>query len=246
MHYLTLFQWILVLIAGLLVGLNKAGVSGLDVILVTILIFVFGAKASTGILMPLLLVGDVLAVYHYHRYAHWGHVVKLLPWMVLGVLAGVYFGKDLPEQSFRQWLSGIVLATAIFMFWWNSKKSVSVPKNKAFAISMGFTAGFTTMVGNVAGAFSNIYLLANRLPRDQFIGTASWLFFIINFIKLPFHIWVWHTITADTLMLDAKIVPVILIGFAIGIKLIKRTSDKLFRQLVLGMTAVGAVVLLFR
>jgi len=47
-------------------------------------------------------------------------------------------------------------------------------------------------------------------------------------------------------LLDAKIVPVILIGFAIGIKLIKRTSDKLFRQLVLGMTAIGAVVLLLR
>lgn len=246
MHEITLLQWILAFLAALFVGLNKAGISGIDVIMVTLLIFIFGARASTGILMPLLMVGDFMAVLYYHRHAQWGFLFKLLPWMIAGVLAGVYLGKDLPEHAFRQWMSGIIMATTIFMFWWNTRKKIIIPDNKPFAGFMGFFAGFTTMVGNLAGAFSNIYFLAMRLPKQQFIGTASWLFCIINLIKLPFHIFVWKTITLETVWIDLKLIPAIVIGFAIGVSLLKKTPDKLFRQLILILTAVGAVVLFLR
>lgn len=246
MDHLTTLQYLLALLAALFVGFNKAGVSGIDVIMVTLLIFLFGAKASTGILMPLLMIGDFMAVIYYHRHAQWKYLFILLPWMVAGIITGVYLGKNLSEQSFRQWLSVIVLITTIFMFWWNSRKDKSVPKNKAFAASVGYAAGFTTMVGNLAGAISNIYFLAMRLPKEQFIGTASWLFCIINLIKLPFHILVWKTINAETLLIDLQLLPVIIIGFLVGVRLIEKTSDKLFKKLVLALTAVGSVVLFLR
>ena len=166
--------------------------------------------------------------------------------MVLGVLVGVYVGKDLPENTFRKWMSIIILITTLFMFWWNTRKQISIPDNKLFSGFMGFAAGFTTMVGNLAGSFSNIYFLAMRLPKDQFIGTASWLFCIINLIKLPFHIWIWKTVSMETLLIDLKLLPVIIVGFLIGVRLLKSTPDKLFRQLILILTAVGAVVLFLR
>ncbi len=246
MHDLTTLQYILAFLAALFVGLNKAGVSGIDVIMVTLLIFIFGARTSTGILMPLLMIGDFMAVIYYHRHAQWKYLFILLPWMIAGIITGVYIGKNLSELAFRQWMSVIVLATTIFMFWWNSRKNKSVPDNKVFAGSMGYAAGFTTMVGNLAGAFSNIYFLAMRLPKEQFIGTASWLFCIINLIKLPFHIFVWKTISADTLLIDLQLIPLIIIGFLLGVRLLKKTSEKLFRQLVLVLTAIGAVVLFLR
>jgi hypothetical protein len=166
--------------------------------------------------------------------------------MIAGILTGVYVGKNLSEQSFRQWLSVIILATTIFMFWWSARKSKTVPDNKIFAGSMGYAAGFTTMVGNLAGAFSNIYFLAMRLPKQQFIGTASWLFCIINLIKLPFHIFVWKTINTDTLLIDLKLLPLIIVGFLLGVQLLKKASDTVFRKLVLILTAIGAVVLFLR
>ena len=246
MHDLTTLQYILAFLAALFVGLNKAGVSGIDVIMVTLLIFIFGARTSTGILMPLLMIGDFMAVIYYHRHAQWKYLFILLPWMIAGIITGVYIGKNLSELAFRQWMSVIVLVTTIFMVWWNSRKNKSVPDNKVFAGSMGYAAGFTTMVGNLAGAFSNIYFLAMRLPKEQFIGTASWLFCIINLIKLPFHIFVWKTISADTLLIDLQLIPLIIIGFLLGVRLLKKTSEKLFRQLVLVLTAIGAVVLFLR
>lgn len=246
MHDLTTLQYLLAFLAALLVGINKSGISGMDVIVVTVLIFIFGARVSTGILMPLLMVGDFMAVIYYHRHAQWKYLFILLPWMIAGIITGVFVGKNLSEQAFRQWMSVIVLVTTLFMFWWNSRKNKSVPDNKVFASSMGYAAGFTTMVGNLAGAFSNIYFLAMRLPKEQFIGTASWLFCIINLIKLPIHIFVWKTISVDTLLTDLQLMPLIIIGFLIGVRLLKKTSEKLFRQLVLVLTAIGAVVLFLR
>lgn len=55
-----------------------------------------------------------------------------------------------------------------------------------------------------------------RLPKKQFIGTAAWLFLITNIFKLPFHFFVWKTITADTLLLNLKLLPGIFIGFIAG------------------------------
>ena len=246
MHDLTTLQYLLAFLAALFVGLNKSGISGMDVIVVTLLIFIFGARVSTGILMPLLMLGDFMAVIYYHRHAQWKYLFILLPWMIAGIITGVYVGKNLSEQAFRQWMSVIVLITTLFMFWWNSRKNKSVPDNKVFASSMGYAAGFTTMVGNLAGAFSNIYFLAMRLPKEQFIGTASWLFCIINLIKLPIHIFVWKTISVDTLLVDLQLMPLIIIGFLLGVRLLKKTSEKLFRQLVLVLTAIGAVVMFLR
>jgi uncharacterized membrane protein YfcA len=244
--HLTTLHWVLALLAALFVGLNKAGITGIDVIMVTLLIFIFGGRASTGILMPLLIVGDIMAVSYYHRHTQWKYLKRLLPWMIAGVLTGVYIGKDLPEITFRQWMSGIILLTTVMLFWWMSRKNQKVPDNKLFAGTMGFAAGFTTMVGNLAGAFSNIFFLAMKLPKEEFIGTASWLFCIINLIKLPFHVFVWKTISTDTLMVDLKLLPAIILGFVLGVTVIKKTPDELFRKSILVLTAIGAIVLFFR
>ena len=102
------------------------------------------------------------------------------------------------------------------------------------------------MVGNLAGAFSNIYFLAMRLPKNHSIGTAAWLFLIINIIKLPFHFFVWETISEETILLNMKLLPGILVGFLVGIKIIKFINEAFFRKMILVLTALGAVLIMFQ
>lgn len=243
---LTWVEWSLALLAAVIVGISKAGVKGIAIIIVTLLAIVFGGKASTGILLPMLIVGDIFAVIYYHRHTQWKYLWRLLPWMAAGVLLGVWVGKDLPEATFKQGMAVIILLTVVMMFWWDRQKNVKVPDNKWFAAVMGLSAGFTTMVGNLAGAFSNLYFLAMRLPKDEFIGTAAWLFFIINLFKLPFHIFVWQTITWDTLAINLRLIPGILAGLWLGVFLVKKIKDHHYRQMILVLTAIGALVILLR
>jgi len=152
----------------------------------------------------------------------------------------------LDEQTFKIGMAIIILGSVLMMYWWDRKKSKTVPTHWAFAGFIGIMAGITTMIGNLAGAFSNIFFLAMRLPKNEFIGTAAWLFFIINLFKVPFHIWSWGTITPDSLLIDLKLIPGILIGLFVGVRLVKIIREDFYRKMILVLTAVGAILILFR
>lgn len=239
-------QWILAIFAVSIVGLSKAGIKGIGIFFVTLMAFIYGGKTSTGIVVPLLIAGDIFAVIYYNRHCQWKYIFRLMPSMMAGVLMGVYVGKDLPETTFKQGMAVIILLSVVMMYWWEKKENKAVPENWWFASIMGFMAGFTTMIGNLAGAFANIFFLAMRLPKAEFIGTAAWLFFIINLFKLPFHVFVWETITPATLALNLQLLPGIAIGLMLGIRLVKLIKEKHYRQLILILTAIGALIILIK
>ena len=237
---------VLIALSAFIIGLSKAGLKGIDMLNVTIMTIVFGGKASTGIVLPLLCAADIMAVKYYHRHAQWPHFWKLIPWMVAGILVGVFIGKDLNEAVFRKIMATIIVLTVVIMLFMEFRKSVSIPQNKLFTAGMGLVSGFTTMLGNLAGAFSNIYFLAMRLPKNDFIGTAAWVFLVINFFKLPFQIIYWKNITASTLVTDLALLPFLAAGFWLGIKLVAIIKDDMYRQVVIVLTLIGAVFIFMK
>lgn len=245
-YHLSWLQWGAIGLAVFLLGLAKAGIKGIGIIIVVILAFVFGEKASTGILLPMLICADILAVIYYNRHAQWAFILKLIPMMVVGVLVGVWLGDEISEVVFKRIMAIIIIASVILMFISENRKSEVVPKNKLFSWITGFLAGFATMIGNLAGPVANIYFLAMRFPKNEFIGTAAWLFFIINIFKLPFHFFVWKTVSVNTLVLNSVMVPVVAIGFFIGASIVKLISNLNYRRFILIVTAIGGVILLFR
>ena len=235
----------LALTATLLLGIGKSGIKGLGAVIVTLMAIVFGGKASTGILMPMMITADIFAVIYYHRHTQWYFLKKLLPMMVVGVLLGVWLGNDISEALFKHIMAVFILLTVVIMIWMDRVKTFGIPKHWAFSSFMGLLSGVTSMIGNLAGSFASIYLLAIRLPKNEFIGTAAWLFFIINVFKLPFHVFVWKTVNTETLQLNLLLAPAIIIGFFLGIKIVKRINNELYRKLVLLVTAAGALIILF-
>ena len=228
-----------------LLGVSKSGIKGIASLIVTGLALVYGAKNSTGILMPLLLVGDVFAITYYKRHVQKEYIIKMLPWMVIGVLIGVVGGQYITESLFKYGMAIIILFSVGLMYYLENKKDKTIPSHWTFASSMGLLAGFTTMIGNLAGAFSNIYFLAMRLPKNNFIGTAAWLFFIINAFKVPFHIWTWETINSTSLQISLQLVPFVIIGLVAGVFLVKKIENDSYRKLILLFTAIGGVAILF-
>ena len=166
--------------------------------------------------------------------------------MIAGVLFGTYIGKGMPEEIFKKGMATIILISVLIMFAWERYDKSKIPDTLWFTGSMGFAAGFTTMIGNLAGAFSNIFFLASRIPKVEFIGTAASMFFFINLFKLPFHIWSWKTIDLDTLYINLTLVPGIIVGFYIGLKIVDKIKEHQFRKFILVMTAIGAMTMICR
>ena len=62
MPHFTLFQWFLAIVGAMGIGVAKSGFSGVSLLHVLIFASLFTAKDSTGVVLPMLIVGDVFAV----------------------------------------------------------------------------------------------------------------------------------------------------------------------------------------
>jgi len=138
------------------------------------------------------------------------------------------------------------MLTVIIMVVMEWRKTVVVPSNKLFTAGMGLVSGFTTMLGNLAGAFSNIYFLAMQLSKNDFIGTAAWVFLAMNLFKLPFQVFYWKNITGTTLVTDLLLLPALAAGFFLGLRIVSGIKDNSYRKLVIVLTLIGAVFIFLR
>lgn len=243
---LTTLNWILFFICGLLVGVSKMGIAGMGLVVIPTLAHIFGGKVSTGILLPVLVMADLIAVKYYNRHAEWKYLWRLLPWTIAGILLGLYVGDQISDAQFKKVLSVLVLISIVLMLWQNRKKEqITIPDYWWLAGLTGLAAGFATMVGNAAGPLMAIYLLAMRMPKNEFIGTAAWFFLIINIFKIPLHIIFWGTITKETFFLDLNLIPVILVGAILGLFVVKKIPEKAYRVFIIITTIISAVALFF-
>ncbi len=239
-------QWILVIVVAFLVGISKTGLTGLLTMVIPVLAAIFGGKASTGIILPMLIVGDILALVYYKRHAEKEDILKLLPWTGAGLILGLTVGSYIDDVQFKALIAISVLLCLIILIYFEIKEDgVKVPKGIWFHAFTGILAGFTSMIGNAAGPIFSVYLLAKSVDKNNYLGITAWFFFIVNVSKLPLQIFIWKNIDLQIMFLTAVLIPAIVIGGVIGAYIVKKLDDKVFRYLIIGMTAVVSVKLFF-
>jgi uncharacterized protein len=236
----------IIIATALLIGMAKTGVHGAGMLSVPLLAIVFGGKSSSGLMLPILVIADVLGVWYYHRHASFKHLKILFPWAALGVIAGSWAGDYIPEETFRIIMAVTIFSSLIAMIWLELGGKEKIPDNIYFGILAGFLAGFTSMIGNLAGTVMVIYFLSMRLPKNVFIGTTAWFFLVVNWFKVPFHVWVWHTINKESCIMALELIPVIVLGAYLGVVFVKKMSENVYRWFLVGMTAVAAIVMVLR
>lgn len=239
-------QWIVIIAAAFLVGFSKTGISGLMLLAIPIMASIFGAKDSTGIILPMLLVGDVFAVIYYRKNVEWKNIRILLPWALTGLAVGAVIGGFIDDGTFKIMIGSLVLlCLGLLVFIEKKGPDFRVPHKAWFYITVGILAGFSTMIGNAAGPIFSVYLLALGFRKTSYMGTNAWFFFIINFLKVPLQVFVWHNIDFKSAVLTASMIPVITIGAVLGFWVIKKINEKFFRYLIIVMTTISAFRLLF-
>jgi uncharacterized membrane protein YfcA len=236
----------IVLSVALLLGMAKTGVHGAGMLSVPLLAIGFGGKNSSGLMLPMLLVADVFGVWYYHRHASFRHLKLLFFPAAIGVIVGSYAGNFINDGVFRVIMATTIFSSLVIMIWMELGGKEKIPDNNYFGITAGFLGGFTSMIGNLAGTVMAVYFLSMKLPKNNFIGTVAWFFLLINWFKVPFHVWVWHTIDGDSWLLALALTPVILLGAYLGIQFVKKMSDRVYRWFIVGMTFVAAIVMILK
>lgn len=242
---LTLAQWLLAILAAAGIGVAKSGFSGVSMVHVLVFAFLFGARDSTGVVLPLLIVGDICALLAFHQHARWDYVRRMLPPACLGVVVGWLLMHRLDEAVFKPLIGSVILSLTTLQLvrmrrphWF-----ADMPHTTWFVWTLGLLAGVTTMLANAAGPIMALYLLAVGLPKFEFVGTSAWYFFIVNTFKVPFSAAL-GLIHRDTLLLNAALIPAVALGLLGGRWLVKRIPQRLFDALLLAFAALASLRLI--
>jgi uncharacterized membrane protein YfcA len=233
------WQWCLAALGAVLVGLSKTGITGLSLVFVSIFAAIMPARRSTGLVLPLLMVGDVVAVLSYRKHAQWRHVWRLRPWAAAGVVAGFFAMGRMSDRQTRLAIGLIVLGLALVYIARRLRAGTHTGEHAPwFAPAIGILAGFTTLVANAAGPLTVIYLLAMRLPKMEYMGTTAVFFLLLNLFKLPFMIGL-GLVNTESLALNVALLPAVLAGAWFGRWLLRRIDQRLFENIVLGLAVVA-------
>lgn len=241
------FQIAVLVFCSILIGFSKTGVPTIGIFVAAILAGVFPARESVGLLLPILIIGDVIAIMYYRKAVVWKLIIALLPWVLVGLIAGFAVLLNITDASLAVLIGTLVLALiGLFLFQGRLEKAFnfSVARSKPVNAGLGFLAGFTTMVGNSAGSVMSIYLLSQGVNKTAFIGTGAYYFFIINLVKVPFLVYL-GLINTQSTVLNLWMIPAVAAGAWLGFKVLPLIPQKLFQTIILVFAAIGALYLIF-
>jgi uncharacterized membrane protein YfcA len=237
------FQWSIALVCAVMIGFTKTGIPGTGTLVVPLMATIIPAKESTGFVLPMLSMADILAIIYWRRHVEWQQLARLLPWTWLGIVLGYLCMGHICNDDLKIFI-GVLILALMGVSWLRDQKIPDdrVPNHWLFAAFMGVLAGFTSMMANAAGAVMIIYLMAMGLRKEAFVGTRAWFFWIVNLSKLPFS----HRldlITAQSLKTNITLLPCIVIGGILGVIAVHRIPQKAF-NIVVKILAAGAAVYL--
>ena len=288
---LTTIAWAGLVCGALLVGFSKTALPGINTLAVALFAAILPAKASTGALLVLLLVGDCFALWNYRRHAHWPTLVRMMPAVIVGLAVGGVFLAFAGDSLVRR-VIGILLILLMGITLWQRRArrraeeaaagdaaggDVGAPgfgaasgsggasgattgsgagggdvaasseephgATRLAAAGYGTLGGFTTMVANAGGPVMSMYFLAARFPKHAFLGTAAWFFVTMNLLKVPVSVGL-GLITTHTLVMDAVLVPGVVVGALVGKWALARIAQHVFDTAVIAVTLLGALYLL--
>jgi uncharacterized membrane protein YfcA len=232
LHF-TVLGWLIALAGALAIGSSKGGLAGLGILPVVCFAAILPARESTGLVLPLLVLGDICAIVVYRR-------------VLIGVVLGYFCMDHISGPAFRPLIGGIVLALVALQLLRTAlgERLDHIFDSRGFGLFMGMLAGLTTMIANAAGPVATLYFLSLRLPKWNLIGTSAWFFFVINLCKVPFSAHM-GLINGTSLNLGLFLAPLVLAGFFLGRYLAGRMNQKFFENFLLLCTAAGALRLIF-
>jgi uncharacterized membrane protein YfcA len=251
---LGLLQWAAAILGGFFVGIAKAGIAGVNGLFVGLFALVMpSVKQSSGVVLPLVIFGDWIAVAAYRRHLQWRHLVRLFPWAAGGVVLGYFALGHWSDHTIKTVVGTIILALAILSYWRRFRSGTAATDVEDAirplhihwfaAACLGLVAGFATLVANAAGPLMAIYLVAMRLPKMEYVGTTAIFFAMINLFKLPFMINL-GLVSLPSVAFDVCLFPAVAIGLFAGRWMLQRIRQRVFEEMALALSALSGVALL--
>jgi uncharacterized membrane protein YfcA len=247
---------LIVSLVALLVGLSKGGMGAvLGVLATPLLSQVMPVANAISLALPLLLVGDAVALWLFWKQWEWRYIRLLMPAAIIGIIAGTLLLTVLDDVTMRRVLAIFTLGFVVYKVWGEGKLGARYTPRDWHATLAGGAAGFGSALANVGGPPFTAYLLLQNLKPLTFVGTTTLFFALVNALKLGLFAVV---DAADIPGLAARnlfnltplieawwVLPIIPAGVWLGRYLVRRIDKVSFERVTLIVLVIAALVLLF-
>ena len=231
----------------LLYGFSKTAMPVAGVVAGPLIAAALGATEAAGLLVPLLILGDLFGLAYYRQHADWSLIRRLVPGVLAGFIITAILFALLSTQALGRIIGVLILASVALevMRRWQGRHGGEVaPMTSRVGIAFfGTLAGMTTMAANAGGTAMTLYLLKMRVSMLAFMGTSVWFFFILNLVKVPFVVGL-GLITWESLIVDLWLSPLIAVGALVGVFVFRRMNEAIFTSVALTLSGLIAIWLL--
>ena len=231
--------------AVLIVGLSKAGLlGGLGVVGVPLLTLVMAPRDAAGMMLPVLLCMDAVAIWMYRKECDWSLLRIMLPGAAIGTLVGWALWAVVSDAVVLLMVGVVTLLFILDAILPLRKKLEGLPPSKPWGVLWGGVAGFTSFISHTGGPPYQIYVLPRRLPPAVYAGTTAFFFAIVNTAKLvPYYFL--GQLNVQNLTLSAALAPVGVAGVFLGVYLVRRIDARLFYRIAYWLVFLLALQLIW-
>lgn len=240
---LTLAQGLFLGAGALLIGMAKNGLPGIGILVVPCMVAALPAREAMGVLLPMLILGDLLAVRNFRAHCDWSQLRRLGVWIAVGLLVAWALLGHLDDEALKRWLGGLLLLLVVLQILRSRARLDRWADHMSFTAGIGFLAGFSSTLANLAGPIVGVYLVGKHLDKTALVGTSAVLFLLLNLTKVPVYI-LQDMTTKTTMGLSLLMLPVIVLGALCGIAIHKVIPQALFNAIILGVAILAALLLI--
>lgn len=212
---------------------------GLPMIATSVLVALFGIKATVPLIAIIVLELQLMMVFRYRAALDFSTVWRISGAAALGIPVGVLFLSRIPEA-----ISITVLGLALIAYALYSSFNFPVPalKNPGWPFLFGLLSGLGAGAYNIAGPPVIIYGDTQRWQPKLFKGNLQGCFLIITTVAILVHS-LSGNMTGDVLRKSLIALPFVLLGGLAGLYLDRFINRALFRRIVLGLLLVLGIYL---
>jgi uncharacterized protein len=214
-----------------IIGLSKGGFTAIGLLTVPIMALAVSPVRAAGILLPILVLTDVVAVIAYWRVYDAATLKIMLPGALFGLAVG-WFAASSMNESYVRLIVGLISIMFVAQYFVAPRQRLA-PRayNVAQGSFWGALTGFTSFVSHSGGPPYQVYVAPLRQDPSLFAGTSVIFFAILNALKLVPYFYLGQ-FDRENLTTAAVLFPVAIPSTLLAVWLVKRFDPKRFYNLI--------------
>ncbi|MCJ8341075.1 MAG: sulfite exporter TauE/SafE family protein [Pseudomonadales bacterium] len=228
--------------AGLITGFSKFSVGGMGLLILPVIMIAFPGPQALGIILPMYIITDVLAVISYRKNIHWPLIARLLPVCLFGVVLGGWLLASINPGQFS-WLLGLMIVSMLVLGVVLDNTKSNLMRHPVSGYLTSLLGGFVSLTSNAAGPIFSLYFMEQKLSKETYISTRAWAFLLLNFAKVPM-LFALGLLSIESTIISLQSIPGLVIGACIGYWLLGKLKLIQFKWLIRIMASLAAIKLL--